>query len=435
MNLRKLSRYKFSIIGVPLFSIGLIIVMLVSGTPSAAAASKRPPTRTPTPIVVPTATATPVPNPPPNLPGTWKVVDSPNPSGDFPILRSIAVVSPDDVWAVGDGLIEHWNGNRWRLVSAAPGGNPPNFKSVTAVASNDVWAVGRGQDTTPQGYQQTLVEHWDGSAWTVVPSPNGSTIGSQLLGVDAVSANDIWAVGSSSTLAPPYENTLIEHWDGSSWSIIPSPNPSGGNFNKLNGVAVVVANDIWAVGSYSGSTSHSQTLIEHWDGSTWSIVPSPNVGPYGNYLYSVSARAANDVWAVGASNNGGNSLILHWDGVSWSVIPSPNIADWTNQLQSVTAIAADDVWAVGVATFTWYISDGDELTSSQTIIQHWNGSAWSIVPSPNPGDANNYYGTIKNELYGVAAVSASDVWAVGVYGKSDGLNVTNQSLIERYTVP
>jgi hypothetical protein len=199
-----------------------------------------------------------------------------------------------------------------------------------------------------------LVEHWDGSAWTVVPSPNGSTISSQLLGVDAVSANDIWAVGSSSTLAAPYENTLIEHWDGSSWSIIPSPNPSGGSFNKLNGVAVVAANDIWAVGSYSGSTNHSQTLIEHWDGSSWSIVPSPNVGPYGNNLNSVAARAANDVWAVGASNNGGNSLILHWDGMSWSVVPSPNIPDWTNQLQSVTAVAADDVWAVGVAYYMVY---------------------------------------------------------------------------------
>ena len=434
MNLRNLSRYKLSMIGASLFSIGLIMVMLVSGTSPVEAAGKKPPTRTPTPTIVPTATATPVPNPPPNLPGTWKVVDSPNPSGDFPILRSVAVASADDVWAVGDGLIEHWNGNRWRLVSAAPGGNPPEFKSVTALASDDVWAVGLRWEGSPS-YPRTLIEHWDGSAWTVVTSPNGSTTGSQLLGVDAVSANDIWAVGSSSTLGPPYENTLIEHWDGASWSIIPSPNPSGGNFNKLTGVAVVAANDIWAVGSYSGSTGHSQTLIEHWDGSTWSIVPSPNVGPYGNYLSSVSAHSANDVWAVGATNNSTQSLILHWDGISWSVVPSPNIADWMNQLQSVTTVAADDVWAVGVAYFTWYISDGDEITSSQTIIQHWNGTAWSIVPSPNPGDGNNYYGTITNALYGVAAVSASDVWAVGMYGKSDGLNVINQSLIERYTVP
>jgi hypothetical protein len=117
------------------------------------------------------------------------------------------------------------------------------------------------------------------------------------------------------------------------------------------------------------------------------------------------------------------------------VVPSPNIPDWTNTLNSVTIVSANDVWAVGVATFTWYISDGDAITSSQTVIQHWNGTAWSIVSSPNPGDSNNHYGTITNELYGVTAVSANDVWAVGVYGKSDGLSVIRQTLVERYTVP
>ena len=98
-------------------------------------------------------------------------------------------------------------------------------------------------------------------------------------------------------------------------------------------------------------------------------------------------------------------------------------------------MSADDTWAVGLATSTYYISDGDPITSSQTLIEHWDGTAWSIVPGPNPGTADNYYGTITNELYGVPAVSASDVWAVGMYGKSDGLNVTNQTLLERYTVP
>lgn len=433
MNLLNTSRYKLSLIGASLFSIGLIMVMLVSGTSSVEAAPKKPPTRTPTPIIVPTATATPVPNPPPDVPGTWKVVNSPNISFGPNTLRSVAVVSAADVWSVGYGLIEHWNGANWRLVPSAPGGNPPDFKSVTTVASNDVWAVGRRQETTSPYWNKPLVEHWDGSSWTVVPSPEGSTTTSQLLGVDAVSANDIWAVGDTSAPAPTYVQALIEHWDGSSWNIIPSPNVNGSSWNSLTSVAVVSANDIWAVGYYMGTNWRTLTL--HWDGSTWSVVPSPNIGPYGNYLYSVSARAANDVWAVGSTNNGGNTLILHWDGTSWSVVPSPNIPDWTNQLQSVTTVAADDVWAVGVATFTWYISDGDAITSSQTIIQHWNGTTWSIVPSPNPGDGNNYYGTITNELYGVAAVLASDVWAVGKYGKSDGLNVTSQTLVERYTVP
>ena len=431
MNWQNVSRYKLTLVVPSLFSIGLLVFMLAIGTSSVEAAPKKTPT--PSPTIAPPATATPVPNPPPNLPGTWKVVSSPSISFGPNALRSVAAVSSDDVWAVGYGLIEHWSGANWNLVPPAPGGNPPDFKSLTAVASNDVWGVGRRQETTSPYYQKTLVEHWDGYAWTVVPSPNGSTTNSQLLAVDAVSADDIWAVGDTSAPAPTYVQSLIEHWDGSSWSIIPSPSVSGSAWNALTSVAVVSANDVWAVGYYM--ESNWRTLTMHWDGSAWSIVPSPNVGTYGNYLNSVSARATDDVWAVGSTNNGGNTLILHWNGTSWSVIPSPNIPDWTNALNSVTIVSADDAWAVGLATSTYYISDGDPITSSQTLIEHWDGTAWSIVPGPNPGTADNYYGTITNELYGVAAVSASDVWAVGMYGKSDGLNVTNQTLLERYTVP
>jgi len=433
MNLPNSSRDKLSLTIPSLLSIGLIVFILLTGISSVEAAPKKPPTRTPTPVIIPTATATPVPYPSPNVPGTWKVVDSPGITFGPNTLRSVDVVSVDDVWAVGYGLIEHWDGTNWSLIPSAPGGNPPDFKSVTAVANNDVWAVGRRQETVSPYYIKTLVEHWDGSSWTVVSSPNGSTTNSQLLGVDAVAANDIWAVGDTSAPSPTYIQALIEHWDDSSWNIVPSPSVSGSSQNTLTSVAVVSANDVWAVGYYL--ESNWRTLTVHWDGSTWSIIPSPNVGPYGNYLYSVAVRAANDVWAVGSTNNGGNTLVLHWDGTSWSTVPSPSIPDWTNALNSVTIVSADDIWAVGVATSTYYISDGDPITSSQTLIEHWNGSVWSIVPSPNPGDGNNYYGTITTELYGVAAVSTSDLWAVGMYGKSDGLNVTAQTLVERYTVP
>ncbi|SRR6266498_3384288 len=81
--------------------------------------------------------------------------------------------------------IASWNGADWSLVPAAPGGNLPEFKSVTAVVSNDIWAVGRRQDTVSPYYLKTLIEHWDGASWTVVPSPNGSTTNSQFLAVDA----------------------------------------------------------------------------------------------------------------------------------------------------------------------------------------------------------------------------------------------------------
>lgn len=429
MNPHYPSRYRLSLIGLALLSAGMLLLVLVSGTQPAGATPKKTPTRTPTPV----PTTTPVPNPPPNVPGTWKVVNSPSSSVGYNTLRGVDAVSANDVWAVGDALIEHWDGAAWSLVAAAPGGNPPQFKAVTALANDDVWAVGQRSETVSPYYYKTLVEHWDGTAWSVVPSPNGSPQNSQLLGVDAVSPNDIWAVGDFSVTGPVYYQTLIEHWDGSTWSVVPSPNVSGSSQNTLTAVSAVSATDVWAVGYHLAS--NWRTLVMRWNGSAWSIVPSPNIGPYGNYLYAVDARASNDVWAVGTTNNSSQTLILHWDGSSWSVVASPSISNWTNVLHGVSIVSANDIWAVGLATSTYYVGDGDPITSSQTLILHWNGSVWSIVPSPNPGNSNNYYGTITNELHGVVSVSAGDAWAVGMYGLSDGLNVTPQTLVERYTIP
>ena len=99
-------------------------------------------------------------------------------------------------------------------------------------------------------------------------------------------------------------------------------------FKQLNAVAAVSAHNIWAVG-YSISGSGEQPLIEHWDGTKWSILPSPNSGPTADdALDGVTAISPNNVWAVGSNMNTGStpgqSLIEHWDGVQWSIVSSAN---------------------------------------------------------------------------------------------------------------
>src|SRR5207249_2051684 len=89
------------------------------------------------------------------------------------------------------------------------------------------------------------------------------------------------------------------------WRTVSSPYNQGATFRA---VAVVAANDIWAVGAGGG------TLTEHWDGSSWTRVPSPNPGPGNNELYAVAAVATNDIWAVGSSYGGlRQTLIEHWN--------------------------------------------------------------------------------------------------------------------------
>src|SRR5207253_8316890 len=105
------------------------------------------------------------------------------------------------------------------------------------------------------------------------------------------------------------------------------------------------------------------------DGIAWSLVSSPNVGSGTNFLYGgVRAVSSNDIWAVGHYISGGVSqtLTLHWNGSTWSVVSSPNVGTADNELKGLASVGTNDVWAVGV-----YVSGG----VYKTLTMHWNGSS------------------------------------------------------------
>ena len=235
--------------------------------------------------------------------------------------------SAADVWSVGfnsdndnngTAIIEHWDGHLWSQVGL------PQFKantgtwleSVDARSSDDAWAVGKlgtGSEF------DTLILHWDGSAWTQVPSPNpGGALGSYLNSVSALSATDAWAVGRA------YDTPLILHWDGSAWTQVAAP----GGLVDLNGVVAVSATDAFAVGNTFGGLDRAAML--HWDGSRWTKThqgaSSGRASKRGHSqdLNAVSATSASDVWAVGTSTTYRHGipsapLLLHFDGSSWGI--------------------------------------------------------------------------------------------------------------------
>lgn len=272
-------------------------------------------------------------------------------------------------------------------------------KTAGRVFSSDMWAVGYAFSGNSG---QSLIENWNGTSWSVVKSPNVGTIWNELFGVATVSASNVWAVGDYVNTSG-FDQTLIEHWNGTQWSIVPSPN-DGPQDNLLHSIVAVSANNIWAVGeSNYFSYLSGKTLIEHWDGTKWSIVKSPNVGSYTNYLDSVATVSAHNIWAVGLYTNKsqiGQTLIEHWNGTKWSIIASPDAGSGFNSLQGVAALSSTDVWAVGDYLNPSY--------PSLTLTEHWNGSRWNIIPSPSPGGS-------ENPLTGVAIVSASNIWAAGYY--------------------
>ena len=286
--------------------------------------------------------------------------------------------------------------------------------SVDAVSEKDIWAVGWAQDPNgPQFVKRTLIEHFDGNTWNIVPNPNrrNATI-SQLHSVSAASANDVWAVGSSHDGTLP-SRTLIQHWDGAQWSIALSPSPDK-QFNELRGVAAISANDAWAVGFRGGTKIETpiETFILHWNGTSWIQVESPNVPGGANQLFGITAISANDIWAVGTA--AGAPLAMHWNGSTWSIVPVGSDSGLsTEKLTAVSGAAGNDVWAVG---------DGKGVFSNQTFatIRHWDGARWTdkvcrVASASNPPD--DYEGGGPDAYFtGVPAGAGNDVWAVGVRG-------------------
>ena len=281
------------------------------------------------------------------------------------------------------------------------GGNILN--GVVAINTNNVWAVGASWDISGNNVQ-ALIEHWNGKSWKFVSSP---TIPEQLTAITRVSGtNQLWAVGLGG---------IIEHWDGTSWSVVSSPSAG-----TLKGVVANNANDVWAIGLYANP---SQTLIEHWDGTNWSIVSSPNVGTSYNQLDGVTlVPGTKKLWAVGTdaapSSGPGLTLTEHWNGINWSIVSSPNAGTTNNFLIGMAAISTRNIWAVG-----GFVND-PVSNNPQVLIEHWNGTRWSVVSSPSTGSDSS-------ALEGVTRVpgNVSQLWTVGDFWNSSG---SHQTLIEFY---
>ena len=298
---------------------------------------------------------------------------------------SLLLVGPD-----ADSLV---CGPSWSTVASGEHLNKPS--AIATITRNDIWVVGSTRDTANP--VRTGAEHWDGTSWSQFPAPDIGTGANALNGVDALASNNVWAVGYSTHSGR--QKTLIERWNGTQWRVVTSPNAGTSGDNTLTSVDAVSSTNAWAVGSSRTATSR-KSLIQRWNGTSWTIVSSPNPGTLGNSLLGAAAVAPNDIWAVGWKNsgNGLRSLILHYDGTRWTEGTAvPKVGTGDNVLTSISTVGNDDVWATG------YYVDG---TKYKTLTLHYNGTTWSHVPSPNGADGTSI-------LMGIDATSPTDAWAVG----------------------
>jgi len=358
---------------------------------------------------------------------TKAATTSPNPSSTFNALSAVSSVSKTDAWAVGnytddgtgdiDTLVLHWNGTQWSQVpSPNPSSTLNTLVAVRAVSATNVWAVGWEVDNTNH-IPKTLIEHWNGSEWSVIKSPSPSPVNNALYAVNGGgSQGGVWAVGTDLNEPGDFYETLALRWNGTKWTRVVTPNPSGVD-NSLRGVREPSPNNAWAVGAYAPIPDDYQTLILHWNGTKWSRVKSPNPSAGDSELNATSGASPPNGWAVGhfyyTPGFQYATLTVHWNGHAWSKVASPSPSSSRNELTSVRAITVGDAWAVGQ-----FLDDG--LGIYRTLALHWNGTKWSQVKTPNPGDAGN-------SLAGVTATSSTDVWAVGQY--STGTGTPTETLI------
>ena len=348
---------------------------------------------------------------------SWKPVGV---TGGFQ-LHAVSAVSGSDIWAVGNAngvgkpFAVHYNGSQWTAVPMpTKGAGTIDLYDVDAFSKTNAWAV--GSYVTTQGHRRTLTEHWNGTAWRIIDSPNRGIGDNSLHGVAAVNGTHAWAVGYM-VPAGGEQHPLIEHWNGSSWRLFP-PAGQGGMSHYLNDVAVISASNVVAVGHRRSRLEGRSSSAS--SGSAWQVEPNDDpLSSRGSELWAVSAPSAGAQWAVGEIINQQEhvrTLAERNVGGGWVLEAPANVGTAPNELKGVSALSAAKAFAVGN-----YMTSGG---TRRALAELFANGSWTTFKPPNATQ-------FDNELESVAAISPSNVWAVG-YSAKDAHGHTLQPLIEHF---
>jgi hypothetical protein len=355
---------------------------------------------------------------------SWKLVATPAPPGDYTYMTGAAVVSAKDAWfpgwevpVAGSGLEGgpwdlHWDGRSLRVAAAVPQ-TPFQTRNATMASFDsaaDGWVV--GYSWLPGGgvYNMPYAARWHAGRWTITPlaispDPASEAATPYPAAVASLSPSDAWIVGNFGG-----GGALIEHWDGSIWSIV--PNPASGKLGALVSITAVSATDIWAAGWQQNAAGRVVPLAERWDGTSWSIV-SVAAGTSPSGFNAISADGPDNVWAVGdqaesGSSNLASAFVEHWDGTAWSVVTGlPDLGNST--LVAAYAAGPGDLW-----TIVQTPAPAGALFPYLFEFVHWDGSSWTTVALPGPQASGLQY--VAQSL---AGTGPDDIWAAG-YRVDDG---------------
>jgi hypothetical protein len=358
----------------------------------------------------------------------WGIQPTPNPTGEESLLNGVSCLSTTACTAAGQSansagtnstLAERWDGTAWTIQPTPnpTGASSSSLSGVSCPSATACTAV--GDAAVGRGIIATVAEHWDSTTWAVQATPNATgASSSSLQGVSCTSTTACIAVGESNGTGT--QSTLAERWDGTAWTIQPTPNPTGASSSSLSGLSCTSATACTAVGNYiSGGVT--QTLAERWDGTAWTIQPTSNpTGASSSSLSGVSCTAvtpsATDCTAVGNYTSGGvtQTLAESWDGTSWTIQATPNPT-------GASSSSLSGVWCITIR-LKGCMAAGNYTNSAgitQTLVENFLTNSWTLQTTPNPTGASS------SSLTGVSCVNAQDpCTAVGSYTNSAGTILT-----------
>jgi hypothetical protein len=318
-------------------------------------------------------------------------------------------------------LADTWDGRKWRLsLPPLPSDTEPEekggfprvaFDGVSCTAESACTAV--GYFTSKQGLIGTLIERWDGSRWSIQPTPDQS---GALQAVSCTSPSACVAVGASDIddqgNISNQGHAIADVWDGKTWTM---QLPVGTIASGLQGISCTSATACTAVGFFEGGPEASRTLAEFWDGSSWTIQNTPNpvvLGPNlpGFRLGAVSCTSATECFAIGTTDEGysEHQLAESWNGSSWTLqtdrtIQSNPIPDGaTDTPRAVSCSSANTCTVVG----SFRPPDGER---SQALTEVWNGNSFTPRPSGTPPGASS------SQLSGVSCAGGTTCEAAGTF--------------------
>jgi hypothetical protein len=342
-------------------------------------------------------------------------------------LDDVSCSGPSDCFAVGSTgsptrtpLMERWNGTAWSIVTApVPAGASDAWLTGVSCVSATFCLV-TGDSAAGSAEPSPYGARWNGSTWTLVavPSP-ANPVDVKVDAVSCVTTTACFAVGHKETSATT-GRTLVERWNGTAWSIVSSPTPEGPDQIDVSDVSCTAATSCFAVGTYPLANGRSHPFSLRLNGTTWSVVAFPAPAGASGHVRDVSCVDSTNCFAAGTEDDyiaAGRTWIQRWNGTKWSTAAHPDPGD-ESSFDDITCTSSAACMTVGVYEPTW----SSQLLS---LTERWNGTAWAVSPPP-AGGSQSQLGDVScpTTTFCVAIGAATNTSVLPFSKRWDGTNWT-----------